>query len=206
MNTAEFHLNPRTWELWAKREEQRTLLFHIQSNYSTYVIELSLQRSLALFHSQERSKQTQKKKKKREWRRERQAEDGQQKTVCQLDADISNCSDRFSDEFLCRWIDPDQPSAQPDVLNLLFKACSKGCNHIRLTAYINDKRSKRHCFLQYLKRKQSWHSPRSHFSSTRRGERSEVGEKKKDKRSGGWGRSSVFFGPQCSAENKINNK
>lgn len=46
MNTAEFHLNPRTWELWAKREEQRTLLFHIQSNYSTYIIELSLQRSL----------------------------------------------------------------------------------------------------------------------------------------------------------------
>ncbi len=136
MNTAEFHLNPRTCELWAKQEEQRTLLFHIQSNYSNYVIELSLQRSL---HCSTVRNTVNKQKE----RGEREAEDRQQKTLRQFDAVISNCLDRFSDEFLCRCIDPNQPSApaQPDVLNLLFKACSEGCNHIWLTAYINDEHS-----------------------------------------------------------------
>lgn len=129
MNTAEFHLNPRTWELWAKQEEQRTLLFHIQSNYSNYVIELSLQRSLHC----STVRNTVNKQKERE---EREAGDRQQKTLRQFDAVVSNCSDRFSDEFLCRCIDPNQPSApsQPNVLNLLFKACSERCNHIWLTA------------------------------------------------------------------------
>ena len=69
MNTAYFHLNPRTWELWAKQEEQRTLLFHIQSNYSTYVIELSPLKVAALFQSQEHVKQT-----------ERNSGDGRNKT------------------------------------------------------------------------------------------------------------------------------
>lgn len=49
-----------------------------------------------LFHSQEHSKQRERK----TCRRERETEDRQQKTVCQFDADVSNCLDRFSDEFL----------------------------------------------------------------------------------------------------------
>lgn len=77
------------------------------------------------------------KQKESEWRKG--AEDRQQNTVRQFDADISNCLDRFSDEFLCQCIDPNQPSApaQPNVPDSLFKACSEGCNNIWLTAYIN---------------------------------------------------------------------
>lgn len=154
MNTAEFHLNPRTWELWAKaRGAADTPLPHPEQllNLRNRIISAKGRSHCSTVRNA--VNKPQKKNKKKSGRRERRAEDGRQKTVCQLDADISNCSDRFGDEFLCRCIDPDRPSAQPDVLNLLFKACSKGCNHIRLTAYVNDKRSKRRCFLQYLKRK-----------------------------------------------------
>lgn len=154
MNTAEFHLNPRTWELWAKaRGAADTPLPHPEQllNLRNRIISAKGRSHCSTVRNA--VNKPQKKNKKKSGRRERRAGDGRQKTVCQLDADISNCSDRFGDEFLCRCIDPDPPSAQPDVLNLLFKACSKGCNHIRLTAYIKNKRSKRRCFLQYLKRK-----------------------------------------------------
>lgn len=149
MNTAEFHLNPRTWELWAKaRGAADTPLPHPEQllNLRNRIISAKGRSHCSTVRNA--VNKPQKKNKKKSGRRERRAGDGRQKTVCQLDADISNCSDRFGDEFLCRCIDPDPPSAQPDVLNLLFKACSKGCNHIRLTAYVNDKRSKRRCFLQ----------------------------------------------------------
>lgn len=106
MNATEFHLNPRTWELRAKQEEQSdTPLPHPEQllNLRNRIIPAKV---AALFYSQEHSKQTKKEKR----RRERQGADRQQNTVRQFDADSGNCLDRSSDEFLRQRDDSNKPS------------------------------------------------------------------------------------------------
>lgn len=72
MNTAQFHLNPRTLELWAKqRRAADTPLPHPEQLLSLRNGIISA-KVAALFHSQEHGKQTERD----EWRREREAEDG----------------------------------------------------------------------------------------------------------------------------------
>lgn len=114
MRIAEFHLNPQIWELWAPaRGAADTPLPHPEQllNLHNRIISAKV---AAFFRSQEHGKQT--------------ASTGGgvggvgggvMRTVHQFDADISNCADRFSDEFLL-WAHRfcSAPSVPPDVLTI----------------------------------------------------------------------------------------
>lgn len=125
VNAAEFHLNPRTWELWAKQEEQSdTPLPHPEQllNLRNRIISAKV---AALFYCQGHGKQTER----RSGGGSREAEDREQSTVRQFDAHISNCTDRFSDEFHCQCSDSFRiPPFQllASVLNLFFQGVHRG--------------------------------------------------------------------------------